>query len=169
MMMRECIRNDIPHASKRCHRPVCGIRPRHREEFSRISVAERKFEFAGPMSKSVVSLMALLDETCEPNLKFRMRSADEATTSMLSSNPPLARFVEEVADHMMDYFRNAEVVVERFVDPEATTPVPLLFVVAKVVMSPDDAMGLLDRFDDEWWLDNKSRGAGIVRVSVDTV
>lgn len=63
--------------------------------------------------------------------------------------------LREARKQIARIFGPAELALETFWDPEAASPAPHLFLVIRPSQGATEANRLLDRLDNEWWLDAK--------------
>ena len=81
-------------------------------------------------------------------------------------SPDQQALVEEARQRLSAAFGAAAVIrVHRSNDPAEPEAAPITFVTATVKMEPDQAMAIMDRLDDEWWLDQLPRAEGRVNIS----
>lgn len=67
-----------------------------------------------------------------------------------------------------DFFgASVQIALDRFVDAEDTEADALLYIVIGTQMGAAAAGDALDRFQEEWWLDNVERGQDKVHVSLE--
>ncbi|MBI4704639.1 MAG: hypothetical protein HY744_26340 [Deltaproteobacteria bacterium] len=87
---------------------------------------------------------------------------------ILAREPSLALFLPEVCAKVREVFGgDADLALERFDDPEAPQSEPMLFVLVKTRLDGRTAATALERFHEEWWLDNMGRAQGKLEVSVE--
>ncbi len=70
-----------------------------------------------------------------------------------------ASFVDEVVTRLADYFDADD---EKTIEVEDTDRVWIIV----TVTDPDRGRAALERFDQEWWIDNTSRAAGKLQVTI---
>ena len=89
---------------------------------------------------------------------------------MLQENSQLRAFLDETCMQLRRFFGpESEFAVQRFEDPESSESLPTLFLLVKTKLEAEAASALLNRFDEEWWLDNASCGGGKIEVSLEFV
>jgi hypothetical protein len=94
----------------------------------------------------------------------------EGAETILDAAAGLRAFVEETCVELRKVFGvTAELAVTRYEDPDAPESAASLYVLVRTALDATSAGGLLDRFDDGWWLDNAPRAAGRVEVSLEFV
>ncbi len=80
--------------------------------------------------------------------------------------PAQVELIEEARIRLNQAFGpSAEIAVKTSVDPNEPEGTPITFVVARIDMEPAEAGAILDRLDDDWWLDQLPRAEGRVNIS----
>lgn len=98
---------------------------------------------------------------------FEMR---EDAEPFLAEHPAVVPVLYEVGDKLREIFGAATtLVVERFVDPESSAVPDELFVRVKTTLTVEEARALLERFEEEWWLDNMQRANCLINVALEFV
>lgn len=87
---------------------------------------------------------------------------------LLPHLPELRPLITEARTKVAEIFGgSARVVLERHIDPDEPIAEPMLYLVIVAEISVDDAMSGMDRFYDEWWLDNACRAWGKMAISTE--
>jgi hypothetical protein len=108
-------------------------------------------------SKSFVAVL----ERCE------MR---EGAQAFLRDHPELGPFLRETAANVRDSFgQQTALALETFQEPEAARAPVELFLLVKTSLDVPEARERMDRFGDEWWLDNMNRCDGLLHVALEFV
>jgi hypothetical protein len=91
----------------------------------------------------------------------------EEVSEFLEAHPFLVPLLEEVHEKIAQYFGpTSEVVLEVVTDPEAVDDREL-FAFIRTSLPPDEALGKLDRLDQEWWLDESDRAENNLCIHVE--
>lgn len=93
-------------------------------------------------------------------------SSDSVSVQLLTPEySALVQLLSEVNRRLPEYFEpGAFLTTERLYDPDSTSAP--LFVVVHTRMEPAAALAALERFDQEWWLDQAGMTAGLIEVSI---
>lgn len=74
--------------------------------------------------------------------------------------------IEEAKQKLQDAFGStAEIYTKLSIDPSEPKAAPITFVVARVSMSTAQSSAIMDRLDEEWWLDQLDRAEGKVNIT----
>lgn len=77
---------------------------------------------------------------------------------VFEDTPGLSQVVEEAEAQLRERFgRNVMMELEYFEDPESTIHAPVLFLAIRTNLDPRQADEILEKFDEEWWIDNMPR------------
>jgi len=88
-------------------------------------------------------------------------------SQFLDTHPFLVPLLVEAHGKIEQYFGpSPDVVLEVVTDPEAIDDREL-FAFIRTSFLPDEALGRLDRFDDEWWLDAMDKTLGALCIDVE--
>jgi hypothetical protein len=91
----------------------------------------------------------------------------QGTRELLLRWPELREVVPEAFRKLTDSFgASAQIVLDRFDDPEAEEEGPILYLVVRTDLEADAAREALDRLD-EWWLMNEERANGRLQISLE--
>ena len=96
---------------------------------------------------------------------YILREANEVT-SFLEENPFLIPLLQEARVHIKRYFPDSDVVLEVLTDPEIMGEKDLVAFIV-VEMDVDEACDILDRLDDEWWLDASDRAEDLLCIALE--
>lgn len=88
-----------------------------------------------------------------------------SVTQFLYGHHALSSLLIELAVVASVYLPQAALELGVVTDPEEGGRELVLFLVTS--QDPAEALAQLDRFDEEWWLDNRGRGRGEISVSLD--
>jgi transcriptional regulator with XRE-family HTH domain len=95
----------------------------------------------------------------------------EDVSRMLSDEPDLVPLISEAAEQLSKYFPGAGIRLSHMFDPEGEGEELILaaHVDYGVDSDPnvDEAMDALDRFDQDWWLQNIRRANGLLIVTLE--
>lgn len=92
----------------------------------------------------------------------------DGAIELLHRWPELSALIQEAACKLLESFgTSAQIVLERFDDPEAEKEDPSLYLVVGTTLRALDARQALDRFEDNWWMDNAERSNNRLHVSVE--
>jgi hypothetical protein len=84
----------------------------------------------------------------------------------LLRNPFLVNLLKKAANHIKTYFRDVETyleVVDSFDMPESNQLVASI----STSLSPEEALGRLEQFDDKWWLDAVPQAQGKLCIKLE--
>ena len=82
--------------------------------------------------------------------------------------PDLGALIQEASKKLRESFgTSARIVLERFDDPETGKEDPSLYLVIETTLKAREARQALDRFEDEWWMDNAARSNDRLHISVE--
>lgn len=84
----------------------------------------------------------------------------------MSRNGFLVPLIREVSSRVNDYFGSVPFFLERFLDPDSPDDGKLVVSILSD-LDPDAADAALERFDEEWWLDNLPRADGKLCVTLE--
>lgn len=74
--------------------------------------------------------------------------------------------IKEARQRLQDAFGpDAEIYTKLSIDPSEPKAAPITFVVARVRMSATQSSAIMDRLDEEWWLDQLDRAEGKVNIT----
>lgn len=74
--------------------------------------------------------------------------------------------IQEASHKLRDAFGpQAEIYTKLSIDPSEPKADPITFVVARASLSPAQSSAILDRLDEEWWLDQFNRAEGKVNIT----
>jgi len=90
----------------------------------------------------------------------------EQITKFLALNPYLIPVLSETANILDRYFPGGNYNLHWYVDPEIAA-FKWLTIEIPTKYSPREASDRLNRFDDEWWIDNEYKTNGNVIVNVE--
>ena len=92
----------------------------------------------------------------------------QGTMELLLRWPELREVIPEAFRKLKDAFgASAQIVLDRFDDPEAEEEEPIVYLVVRTELEADAAREALDRLDDEWWLTNEERAKGRLQISLE--
>jgi hypothetical protein len=92
----------------------------------------------------------------------------EGALDLLRRWPELSVLIQEAACKLRESFgASAQIVLERFDDPEAENEDPSLYLVVETTLRALDARQALDRFEDNWWMENAERSNNRLHFSVE--
>jgi hypothetical protein len=112
--------------------------------------------------------LKLLAGGAEPRLPLALVYRKGARELLLQSPWAIRSLVMDAFERIPRYFGDtARFALERFVDPEEAAEEPLLYLVVGTTLSASEARDALDRFDEEWWLDNVDRGQNRIHLSLE--
>jgi len=87
----------------------------------------------------------------------------------IKAYPFLAPLLLEAYGKIAEYFGpRTDVVLEVVSDPEAANHREL-FILVRTGLTPSEALTLLERFDQEWWLDASEKARCMLNVDVEYV
>lgn len=86
----------------------------------------------------------------------------------LTSHPYLIPLLSETAEVVERYFSDVKFGLHYYVDPEVAS-FKWLTMQIPTKYSPEEASYRLNKFDEEWWLDNEYRTNGNLTVNVEFV
>jgi len=90
----------------------------------------------------------------------------DSVEPFLMNNSFLIDLLNEAAPKLQEYFgNNVRVRLEMFSDPVAANDSEL-FARVLTELSASEALGLLDRFDNEWWFDASSRARCLLNFAL---
>jgi len=91
----------------------------------------------------------------------------EAAEQVLARTQGLRQLLDEALARLSELFPQGTfaLVVESFFDQHS--PDTHLYLVVTTSQQPDEALALLERFDNEWWLDALPRSRGIMSVTLE--
>lgn len=76
--------------------------------------------------------------------------------------------IEEAKERLRQAFGpDAEIYTKLSIDPSEPNAAPITFVVARVKVSPAQSSAIMDRVDEEWWLDQFGRAEGKVNITIE--
>ena len=106
------------------------------------------------------------------SLDERITVVDGANVErLLRSSPDLVPLINEAADQLARYFPGAGIRLSHMFDPEGEGEELILGALPyqEVDTDPDvdEAMEALDRFDQDWWLQNVRRANGLLIVTLE--
>ena len=81
-------------------------------------------------------------------------------------NPYLTPLLGETADALKQYFPDARFALRRYVDPEISGFTRLVIEIP-TKYSPKETLSRLDKFEDEWWIENEYKSKGNLTVNVE--
>lgn len=89
---------------------------------------------------------------------------------LLSQSPGLRTILDEAADKIRAVFgADTRLCLKVFENPESPEPDRSLFLFIMTSLEPESAIGLLNHFDELWWIDNASRANGALEISIEYV
>jgi hypothetical protein len=92
----------------------------------------------------------------------------EGADAVLAADAGLRSFVDETCAAVREVFGAAgKLAVSRYQDPDAPEGGPSLYLLVRTVLDAATAGGLLERFDEAWWLENAPRAGGKLEVSLE--
>ena len=94
---------------------------------------------------------------------FRKR---EEVLWFLESYPFLVSLLLEAYDNIGSYFPYTQIFLEVVTDPEASDDYQLVIFIA-TNFAPDEALGRLERLDEDWWLDALDQAQGKLCINVE--
>lgn len=94
---------------------------------------------------------------------FRRR---EEVLNFLGLNPFLMPVLVEAQAELKTYFPNAELYLEMFTDRETIEGDHLIIFIATDLRGTE-ALKILDRFDDTWWINNIDRVGGKISINLE--
>lgn len=98
----------------------------------------------------------------------RITSFREGALDLLRRWPELGVLIQEAASKLCESFGDsAQIVLERFDDPDAEKEDPSLYLVVGTTLRAREARQALDRFEDNWWIDNAERSNNRLHFSVE--
>ena len=87
---------------------------------------------------------------------------------LLESTSGLGVLIEEARQEASAVFgEQAAFHLEGFVDPESPVPSPRVYLVISTPLSVEEAIRLMDEFDECWWLENSHRADGRLSVALE--
>jgi hypothetical protein len=87
----------------------------------------------------------------------------EEVLAYLCQYPNLIPILLEAAVVIPRYFGpDAPLILEVVIDPESEIEARELLAIARVSLTPDEALARMDRLDEEWWLDRSPGGTGVL-------
>ncbi len=93
----------------------------------------------------------------------------EGAEAFLQEHPDVRALMLEAGAKLREYFgAETEFAVEVFRDPEIPMARAELYLLVKV-QTGDSARETMNRFDDDWWLDNMGRADYLLHVSMEFV
>jgi len=82
--------------------------------------------------------------------------------------PELREVIPEAYERVTEAFgSSAQIVLDRYDDPEAEEENPILYLVVRTELEADGARQAMNRFDEDWWLANETGAEGHLYVSVE--
>jgi hypothetical protein len=96
---------------------------------------------------------------------YIFREANEVR-SFLKENPFLIPLLQEARMHIKRYFPDSDVVLEVVTDPEIMGEKDLVAFIV-VELTADEACDILDRLDEEWWLDASDRAQDLLCITLE--
>jgi hypothetical protein len=96
---------------------------------------------------------------------YILRDANEVR-GFLEENPFLIPLLQEAHIHIKKLFPNSDVVLEVVTDPEIAGEKDLVAFIV-VGENVEDASEMLDRLDEEWWLDALDRAQGQFHITLE--
>ena len=95
----------------------------------------------------------------------------EDVERLLRSAPDLVPLINEAAEQLSRYFPDVGIRLSHMFDPEGDEEELILGALAYQEVDPDpdvdEAMAALDRFDQDWWLQNMRRANGLLIVTLE--
>ncbi len=101
-----------------------------------------------------------------PQLFWRKGARETLFQCPVSTRALLTEACAKVTQH---FGNTALVALEQFVDPDEPTAEPLLYLVIGTDLTARAAREALDRFQDDFWLDNVDRGGDKVHLTLEFV
>ncbi len=99
-----------------------------------------------------------------PKGDFRIVAGAEA---ILNEEGYLLPLLDEACSILRTLFgSDSELVLERFDDPESLDGHAMLFLTVLTGIETAEAMRLLERFDEEWWIDHVAQAEGKLQFTV---
>lgn len=86
--------------------------------------------------------------------------------NFLILNPYLTPLLGETADALKQYFPDVRFALRRYVDPEISGYTRLVIEIP-TKYSPKETLDRLDKFEDEWWIENEHKSKGNLTVNVE--
>lgn len=77
----------------------------------------------------------------------------DSVFSFLEDYPHLEPILSDAYEHLVKHFGNSITAIELTFEVDENTDEEYLLVLVKSTIPPKDALKLMDRFDDDWWLD----------------
>ena len=132
-------------------------------------------ELLDPVAESVAdgpSAMAIIGMATEHPLDRRLEVVDEENVRrLLQSEPDLLPLVNEAAEQLSRYFPDARLQLRHVFEPEGDEEELILGALPYQEVDTDpnvgEAMATLDRFDQDWWLQNMRRANGLLIVTLE--
>jgi len=82
--------------------------------------------------------------------------------------PDVRQILAEAFERLRANFGpDAEVALKRFDDPASEIEDPALYLIVGTRLDAQEARQAMDRFEDDWWLDNVDRAGDHLHVSVE--
>lgn len=112
-------------------------------------------------SSSALGRFSRPPQDLRPSLSLEMPLRVDAGLS-----PRHELLIEEAKQKLQDAFGpTAEIYTKLSIDPSEPKAAPITFVVARVSMSTAQSSAIMDRLDEEWWLDQLDRAEGKVNIT----
>lgn len=91
--------------------------------------------------------------------------------TFIFEHPIIVPIFEEIYSKLCGVFGKdlMSIKLEIFSDPEATIAENQLFILAQTRLDAKVAIEKLDRFENEWWLDNMHRANNLISVDVEFI
>jgi hypothetical protein len=86
--------------------------------------------------------------------------------NFLKLNPYITPLLAETADALKGYFPDVKFAIRRYVDPEISGFTRLVIEIP-TKYSPQETLSRLDKFEDEWWIENEYKSKGNLTVNVE--
>jgi hypothetical protein len=100
--------------------------------------------------------------------KYEIKKTDEVK-SFISKNRFLISLLEEIPNKIFQYFGNEQkFALEVFYEPDFPQSSEL-WVSVLTELSAEEARSIMDKFDEDWWLDNIDRAKCKLNIGIDYV
>jgi len=93
---------------------------------------------------------AIQSEVINPDIPSKIYKTEEAT-NFLKFRPYLNKLLYQVIEKADKYFNNPKLYLRLIYEPDFDEEELLLSIVTE--KTPEEALEILKRFDDEWWID----------------
>jgi len=110
------------------------------------------------------SIYLQIQESISDLENFYIFENPEQMKSFLMSNFQLINTLKEAPDYISKIFGKVKVSLKLHQDPEEDFEG--LFIIIKTHLSPEESIKLLNRFDEEWWLNVDDEISNILEVMV---